>query len=97
MVEHVVLLRLKPEVPRADGDDLLSRLRGLPATVPAIQVLQCGWNFIPERAQGYDLALRVRLADREQLAAYRSHPDHLRVLSVIQERCAEILAVDFEI
>ena len=97
MVEHLVLLRLKPGRAHSDGDDLLARLRGLPATVAAIDALQCGWNFSPERAHGYDLALRVRLADREQLAAYRSHPDHLRVLSVIQERCAEILAVDFEI
>lgn len=97
MVEHLVLLQLRPGMTRAEGDDLLARLRGLPATVPGIEALQCGWNFSPERAHGFDLALRVRLSDRDALSAYRSHPDHRRVLTVIEERCADILALDFEI
>ncbi len=97
MLEHLVLLRLKPGVARDAGDDLLARLRGLPATVPGIAALQCGWNISPERAHGFDIALRVRLQDREALAAYRGHPDHQAVLAVIRERCGDILAVDFEI
>ncbi len=92
-----MLLRPRPGSSRADGDDLLARLRGLPATVPEILELQCGWNFSPERADGYELALRVRVRGRAELAAYRAHSAHQLVLTRIQEMCSAILAVDFEI
>jgi hypothetical protein len=96
VVEHLVLLRLKPGVTPEEVDGLLAAIRGLPARVPGILGLQCGRNFSPDRAQGYDLGIHVRFARREDLAAYGPHPEHQKVVARIQDLCAGLIAVDFE-
>ncbi len=96
VVEHLVALRLRPGVDPGAVDGLLAAVRGLPAVVPGILELQCGRNFSPARAHGFDIGLRVRFPGRAELAAYGPHPEHQAVLARIQELCDDILALDFE-
>lgn len=96
MVEHLVFLRLRPGVADADVEALLAALRGLPALVPGILEMQCGRNFSPERAQGYDLGVHVRFPGTAELAAYGPHPAHQAVRARIAELCSDVLALDVE-
>jgi len=96
VVEHLVALRLKPETSRADADALLAAIRGLPAQVPGILELQCGWNISPARARGFELGVRVRFPGRAELAAYGPHPAHAVVSARIQQLCAEVLVLDLD-
>lgn len=96
LVEHLVALRLKPTTTAAEVDALLATVRRLPEQIPGILDLQCGRNFSPGRAHGYEVALRVRFAGRAELAAYGPHPAHQPVSARIAELCADVLALDFE-
>jgi hypothetical protein len=96
VVEHLVLLRLRPGVGDGEVEGLLAALRGLPARVPGILELQCGRGFRPERAHGFDLGLRVRFPGRAELEGYDRHPDHQAVRARIAELCSDVLALDFE-
>ncbi len=91
-----MVIRLKPDAPRADVDSVLAGLRGLRQKVPGILDLSCGWNFSPGRDHGFHLGVRVRFTDRDALAAYGPHPEHQAVLARLREVCEDILAIDFE-
>ena len=88
--------RLKAGVSPDEVESLLAAIRGLPAAVPGILELQCGTNFSPARAHGYDLGLRVRFVGRAELEAYGPHPAHQPVLARVRELCDDVLALDFE-
>lgn len=96
MVVHIVVLRLKAEAAPAQVGELLTALRNLPAQVPGILDLDCGRNFSPGRAQGYDLGLVVRFPGQAELAAYGPHPAHQAVRRRIDALCSEVLVLDFE-
>lgn len=95
-VEHLVLLKFKPETTPPQRDALLAALRGLPEKVPGIMTFHCGPNFSPSRAQGFDIGIHVQFPSREALAAYGPHPEHQTVLAQITALCADLIAVDFD-
>ncbi len=92
-----MVLRLRPGVAEEDAQTLIGELRALAGEIPGIMDLQCGRNFSPARAHGYDIGLRVRFPGKSELAAYGPHPAHQRVLERIGQLCADVLAVDFEV
>lgn len=96
MVVHIVVLRLKADAAPAQVDELLAALGDLPAQVPGILALDCGRNFSPARAQGYDLGLVVRFRGKAELAAYGPHPAHQAVRRRIDALCSDVLVLDFE-
>jgi flavin reductase (DIM6/NTAB) family NADH-FMN oxidoreductase RutF len=95
-VKHVVLFRLKENTPE-NVKTFQTALNGLRNTVPQIRELEIGANIVPsERA--YDLALVTRFDSVEDMKAYQSHPDHVKVLEeVIRPLSASIIAADYEI
>ena len=97
MVEHLVVLRLRPGVAEEEAEALIGELRALSGEIPGVMDLQCGRNFSPARAHGYDIGLRVRFPGKSELAAYGPHPAHQRVLERIGQLCVDVLAIDFEV
>jgi hypothetical protein len=99
MIEHIVLLKVRPDAGQDRIDEMLHRLRGLKDEVPGILDLSCGANFC-DRAKGYTHGLVVRFPDRAALDAYQVHPKHQAVVSEAIRPTVETdstLAVDYEI
>lgn len=97
MIRHVVLWTFKEAVPQAERDGILAAVRGLRATVPSLRSLEVGENVSPARAQGYTHVLVETFDDRDGLAAYASHPDHVPVVARLREAASQLLAVDLEV
>ena len=94
MLNHVVLLKFKPDVAESDIEKLEELLDDLPNKITEILVYEFGRNIIPsERA--YDFALLSLFANPESLERYRQHPDHLKVLDVIKNISENIITTDF--
>jgi len=93
----MVALRLRAATTSEEADALMEAVRRLPEKVPGILELDCGRNFSPARAKGFDLGICVRFAGRAGLEAYGPHPDHQVVSRRIAELCEDVFAVDFEV
>ncbi len=96
MIHHVVLWVFKDSVPPAERDAILDAIRALRAAVPSLRSLEVGENVSPARAQGYTHVLVETFDDRDGLAAYASHPDHVPVLARLRDAVAQLVAVDLE-
>jgi Stress responsive A/B Barrel Domain len=97
VIHHVVLWAFKDGVRPAERDAILGAIRALRATVPSLRSLEVGENVSPARAQGYTHVLLETFDDRDGLAAYASHPDHVPVLARLRDAVAQLVAVDLEV
>ena len=97
MIRHVVLWAFKDSVAPAERAAIVAAVRALATTVPSLRSLEVGENVSPARAQGYTHILLETFDDRDALAAYASHPDHLPVLARLRDAVAQLLAMDLEV
>jgi hypothetical protein len=97
VLRHIVLFAFKDAVPAAERTAIVDAVRGLFATVPSLRSLEIGENLSPARAQGYTHILVETFDDRDGLAAYADHPDHLPVLARIRDAASQLIAVDLEV
>jgi len=97
VIRHVVLWAFKAGVPQPEREAILGAVRALATAVPSLRSLEVGENVSPARAQGFTHVLVETFDDRDGLAAYASHPDHLPVLARLRDAAAQLLAVDLEI
>jgi hypothetical protein len=97
MLRHLVLFAFKESVPPAERAALLDAIRGLRAKVPSLRSLELGENISPARAHGYTHVLLETFDDRDGLAAYASHPDHVPIGARIRDAASQFLAVDLEV
>lgn len=97
MIEHIVLFKVKKEVPESAARDMLTRLVALKESIPGILQASAGVNFCA-RAQGYTHGFVVRFQDRAALEAYQPHPAHQSVVEKHVKPISEaVLALDYEI
>lgn len=96
VVEHIVCFKLKPEATPEQEQLLMERLRSLKGKIPTIVDLSVGRTFTPERGQGYTVGLVVRFKDRDGLAVYAPHPEHVPVRDYAVSICDSLLAIDYE-
>ena len=99
MLRHIVLLRMNAtaDAQRAvDVAQLSEALAALPEHIDLIHDLTVGANVVV-RPGNWDLALVVDLDDAEALETYRAHPEHQKVLALIEQLVADRCAVDFTV
>lgn len=95
-VDHLVVLKFKPETPTTARAAVISGLQKLRQEIPAIIDLTVGETFT-QRGQGFQLGLFVRLKDRTALDHYQDHPAHQKVVQeLVKPYLAEIIAIDYE-
>lgn len=97
MLRHVVLMRLDAEtdeVRQSRSAQLSAALAALPDLIPEIRSLTVNANVVT-RPGNWDLALTVDLDDAADLEVYRQHPEHQKVLALIEEIVVDRSAVDF--
>jgi hypothetical protein len=97
VIRHVVLWTFKDSVGPGDRESIVAAVRSLRTTVPSLRALEVGENISPARAQGYTHLLIETFDDRDGLAAYASHPEHVPVLARLREAVAQLIAVDLEV
>lgn len=95
MINHVVLLKFKPEVRDADIEELAKSLDELPNKIKEIHTYEFGRDLMHSE-KSYDFALVSLFANQETLQRYLQHRYHLPVVKKIQELCDNVITVDFE-
>ena len=95
MINHVVLMKFKPQAGQADIEDLEKELDDLPNKIIEIHSYEFGRNLV-QSDRSYDFALVSLFANLQTLDQYRNHPRHLKVLKKIRELCDDIVTFDFE-
>lgn len=99
MIKHIVLFNLKPEYKNDDEFKIAklvaARLESLPHKIDEISFLEVGTNF-SERQSAYDLVLITQFETKEDLEAYRKHPDHVAVVEEIKQYTLSTAICDYE-
>ncbi len=95
MINHVVLMKFKPDANDDAIDDLEKSLDDLPNKIVEIQVYEFGRDRVHSE-KSYDFALVSLFANLEAVKRYQEHPAHLKVLQRITALAEKIIVVDFE-
>ena len=95
MINHVVMIKFKPEVAESDIKNLEQSLDALPNTVLEILSYEFGKDIIKSE-RSFDFALVGLFANTETLERYQNHPDHLAIIDTLKGMCENIYTVDFE-
>jgi len=98
MINHVVLFKLKG-YPEAEKVAVLRKLKealeSLKDKIKQVKHLEVGLNY-ELNAKSYDICLISHFESVADLDIYRIHPEHLKVVELVQETTVERAAVDFE-
>lgn len=82
MIKHVMLWKLRTDLPGRTVADIAGELepivRALPADTGVVQRIEVGVNTarIPE---AYDMCVQADFADADAFAVFLTHPAHLRL------------------
>ncbi len=93
MIEHVVMMKMH-EAHLNEKENLKMALQGLETKIDDVYRIETGLNFA-ERADAFDLILKVWVKDQRALENYAKHPDHQDVLKQIKKYVVKTAMVDF--
>ena len=80
MVKHVVLIRIRRDVPPDQIERLFAEIAGLRSKIPGIRDFSWGPYSSPEGLhRGFTHGFVMTFADEASRDAYLPHPDHERV------------------
>ena len=100
MLEHIVLLKLKPGVTQEATQALLDALTALmhSGVIAGMLEVSGGYNNSPEgRGHGYEYGFVIRFADQAARDAYLPHPDHRKLGAQYVGPIAEdVLVFDYD-
>jgi len=99
MIQHIVLLKLKPEATAEQKAALLDGLIALKDTISGIESVGGGDDNSPEGKQhGFNWGFVMTFADADARDAYLPHPDH-KVLGqqLLRPIVDDVLVFDYEI
>ena len=99
MIQHIVLLKLKPETTSQQKTALLEGLCALKQQIPGIETVSGGDNSSPEgKEQGYNWGFVMTFADAAARDAYLPHPDHKALgQNLLRPHVDDLLVLDYEI
>ena len=101
VIEHIVLLKVKPDTTDDDVKKLIEGAQSL-KRIPGVISITVGSTFaeewMPDRRNGHTHTLSVRLQSKDALKVYQDHPFHSQVkkecmLPILAE---PPVAVDYE-
>ncbi|MCL4510204.1 MAG: Dabb family protein [Bacteroidetes bacterium] len=95
MIKHIVFFKFKPSITENEIAKLKKGLSALPGLIPEIKHYEFGRNVIHSE-RSYDFALIAIFDDLNSLQRYSKHPEHQKVLKLINEISDSIKSVDLE-
>ncbi|MBR4381177.1 MAG: Dabb family protein [Bacteroidaceae bacterium] len=98
MVKHIVLFKLKNEIPAAEKQAVAlkfkSAIENLPSVIPFIIHVEVGVNINPD--EQWDIALYSEFNTLEEVKAYAFHPAHVAAAKLLAEVKESRSCVDYE-
>ncbi len=99
MVKHIVLFKLKDEVPADKKLEAMTNFKNaieaLPAKIPVIRKIEVGLNMNP--AETWSVALYSEFDTLDDVNFYATHPDHVAAGKLLAEVKESRGCVDYEI
>ncbi len=97
MIRHVVFFKLKEGLGPEQGKKLADALMALQGSTGGLMV-ECETGLdVVRGGNSYDLALNSVFRSVVDLEKYRVHPEHAKVLALVDDLCSKRRAVDYEI
>ena len=100
MIRHIVLFKLNKKVAKNNKEEVLNilktNLENLKNKIPEIKFYEVGINLIVSK-NSYDIALNSEFKSLEDLEKYRIHPEHLKIVDIINTYCDKRVVIDYEI
>ena len=96
MIRHIVLFRLRADVPAERCESCAAALAGLRDSIPEIRSIEVVRDEIgSERSATFGLVSEFDSFDA--LRHYQEHPDHLTTIGWIRPLCEWIHALDYTV
>ena len=100
MIRHIVLFKLNQENSKLNKKEVLNLLKtnleNLKNKIPEIKFYEVGINLI-DSPNSYDIALNSEFKSLEDLKKYKIHPEHLKIVEIINNYCDNRVVVDYEL
>lgn len=88
IIQHIVLLHLKPDTPADELVDVMESLAKLGADIPGFLSFQHGPNRdFEQKSQDYPYGFVCTFADRVALQSYAENPIHKRLGAALVAMC----------
>lgn len=98
MVKHLVLFKLKDEIPVAQKEAVMQSFKqaieALPAKIPVIRKIEVGLNMNP--GETWNIALYSEFDTLDDVKYYAAHPDHVAAGKLLAEVKESRACVDYE-
>lgn len=95
MIKHMVFWKVKDdESKQSNMEHMRELLTSLVGVVPGLISAEVGFNY---NENGFDLGLYSVFESKEALAAYRVHPEHLKVQKFVHSVITDRTALDYEV
>ncbi|GAK36980.1 hypothetical protein SDC9_130645 [bioreactor metagenome] len=98
MVKHIVLFKLKEELPATEKQAVMNQFKeaieALPAKISVIRKIEVGLNVNP--AEAWDIALYSEFDSLEDVKTYAVHPDHVAAGKLLADVKLNRACVDYE-
>lgn len=99
MVKHIVIFKLKEELPQGEKLDVMNRFKvaieELPAKIPFIRKIEVGLNMNP--GETWNIALYSEFDSLDDVKAYAIHPEHVAAGKIIANAKENRACVDYEL
>jgi hypothetical protein len=99
MTKHIVLFKLKDEVPQNEKMRLATKFKeaieSLPAKIPYIRKIEVGFNANPN--ESWHIALYSEFDTLEDVKLYAVHPEHRAAGKIIAEIKENRACVDYQL
>ncbi len=95
MLKHIVMIKFNAgEDVEQLSQEFIQKLQALESSVSSLKSMETGKN-ISTKPSAYHLVLTAVFEDEEGLNAYRTHPDHVKILERMKETVEAVAAVDY--
>ena len=96
MIQHIMLWNYRDEVASEERERLQAWLETLPALVTSLISVEWGPVF-GGRNQSFSHCFIMLFRDRDALADYAIHPEHVKFAAAFKAACAVQVVADFEV
>jgi len=96
MIKHIVMWKFKDGIDEADKLEMKRQLEALKGVVPTLVDIEVGLDISNKKAS-MDMVLYSEFQTLEDLAAYASHPEHLKVVEFVKPLVCDRAVVDYEV
>jgi hypothetical protein len=98
MLVHIVMIKISASS-ETEKKKRISQLKDsldkLPSLIPEIKYYDVGVN-LSTRSNAYDLAVVSEFENEGDLSIYRDHPEHQKVVGLLEGIKEDVVVVDYE-